>query len=325
MEQKVEEIKQSNNYQLQTIIDIHDDSVMNIIILKDLRFASSSCDKTIKIFNKDTYKIEINILEHKDYVAYIYQLKNEKLISSSSDNTIKIFKLFKNSYNIEQILTGHSKPVKKTIELINGDLVSCSWDKTIKIWNKNNNNLYTISFQFYEEREIHSVYEINDKEFFSISCNNDFEEEDDRAITFYKINNKEYDIVNIIENITISGFQSNAIKLNEKYFLISGKSKIYYIDIITHNINKIYELKKDSWISSLKLLNNGNLITGDTIGLMIFKIIDNNLELIFDINNTDDNIDTENYHVISSIQEDSNKNIIISSYAGKIKIFSKTK
>ena len=52
---------------------------------------------------------------------------------------------------------------------------------------------------------------------------------------------------------------------------------------------------------------------------MIFKIIDNNLELIVDLNNNDDN------QVISSIQEDLNNNIIISSYDGKIKIFSKTK
>ena len=324
MEQKVKELKQSNNYQLQTIINIHDDSVMNIIILKDLRLASSSCDKSIKIFNKDTYEIEINILEHKDYVAYLYQLKDEKLISSSSDNTIKIFKLFKNSYNIEQILKGHSKPVKKTIELINGDLVSCSWDKTIKIWNKNNkNNLYTISFKIDDKLEIYSIYEINDKEFFSISCT---EDDDDRTITFYKKNNNGYDIIGFIDNISISGFQSNSVKINDKYFLIGGKDKIYFINIITYKIDKICELKKELWIQSLYLLSNGNLITGNTIGLIIYKIIDNNLELIYDLKNDDDNDDEYNYNkLISSIQEDLNKNIIISSYTGKIKVFSKIK
>ena len=103
---KVEELKQSDkiDYQLQTTIKIHDDSIMNLIILKDSRFASSSCDKSIKIFNRISYKIEIKIVEHENYVAYIYQLKDERLISSSSDKTIKIFKLFKYTYNVEQIL-----------------------------------------------------------------------------------------------------------------------------------------------------------------------------------------------------------------------------
>ena len=45
-------------------------------------------------------------------------------------------------------------------------------------------------------------------------------------------NNNEKKIVNTIENVTISCFQSNAIKINEKYFFISEKCKIYYIDLI---------------------------------------------------------------------------------------------
>ena len=202
---------------------------MNLIILKDSRFASSSCDKSIKIFNRIKYKIEIKILEHENYVAYIYQLKDERLISSSSDKTIKIFKIFKYTYNVEQILKGHSGPVKKTIELINGNLISCSWDKTIKIWNKNNKNLYEISLQFFEEREIQSVCEINEKEFLSISANNDPNSEDnDRAISFYEIKNGEFDIINIIENVEISGFQSNSFKISEEYFIIGGKGKIFF-------------------------------------------------------------------------------------------------
>ena len=199
---------------------------MNFIILKDSRYASSSCDKTIKIFNEITYKIDIIILEHEDYVAYIYQLKDEKLISSSSDNTIRIFKLFKNTYNVEQILKGHSGPVKKTIELINGSLVSCSWDKTIKIWNKDYNNLYKINLQFKKGLYIHSVYEINDKELISTSSSNlSQEEEENRSISFYKIKNGEFDIVNIIDNLRIACYQSNIIKLNEKNIIIGGEKK----------------------------------------------------------------------------------------------------
>ena len=207
------------SYQFQTNIKIHDNSVMTFIILKDSRYASSSCDKSIKIFNKITYKIDITILEHKDYVAYIYQLKDERLVSSSSDNTIKIFKIFKNSYNVEQIIKGHSKPVKKTIELINGSLVSCSWDKTIKIWNKNKNNIYQENQKLEGNMEVDSVFEINDKEFCSISVNDNHDtHEINRAVVFYKIKNSKFDIIKIINKMIITTYSSNSVKINKKIF-----------------------------------------------------------------------------------------------------------
>ena len=320
----MDESKQSNNksYQLQTTIKIHDKSVMHFIILKDNRYASSSCDKSIKIFNKITYKIEIIILEHDDYVAYICQLKDGKLVSSSSDNTIKIFKLFKDSYNVEQILLGHSKPVKKTIELINGSLLSCSWDQKIFIWEKDNNNLYKISYQFVEMMEVCSVYEINDKEFISLSSN-DTNETKNRAISFYKIKNDKYDIVDVIDNLKISAFLSNIVIINDKYILAGGEKRIFFIDIITHSIKKIFELPQKLWAQSLYLLSNGNLIVGAEFNLFIFKIIDNNLEMISDISNIQKTNHIINYGVISTIKEDFNKNIIVSLHNGEIKVFSK--
>ena len=55
---------------------------------------------------------------------------------------------------------------------------------------------------------------------------------------------------------------------------------------------------------------------------MVFKIIDNNLELIFELENIQKNNNIIDYGVISSIREDLNKNIIISLYNGEIKVFS---
>ena len=105
-------------------------------------------------------------------------------------------------------------------------------------------------------------------------------------------------------------------------FLIGGLKKIYFIDIITHSINKIYELNKDLWAQSLCLLNNGYLMVGIELHLMIFKIIDNNLELILNLENIQNN-NINDYDVVSSVNEDLNKNIIISLYNGEIKVFSK--
>ena len=76
--------------------------------------------------------------------------------------------------------------------------------------------------------EIQNVFEINDKEFISLSVNGNNEEEN-RAISFYEIKNDEFDIVNIIDNLQISGFHSNTIKINEKYlFDWRVKKNLFY-------------------------------------------------------------------------------------------------
>jgi len=173
--------------------------------------------------------------------------------------------------------------------------------------------------------EVDSVFEINDKEFFSISVK-ETSEEMNMALLFYKIKNGKFKNIKIIDKMDICTFSSNSVKINEKYFLVGGKKKIYFIDLITYSINKIYELDKNVYAQSLYLLNDGNLIVGAACDLLIFKIKDNNLELIMDlkiIKNENEDEDENEDEVISSIKEDLNKNVIISFYNGKIKVLSK--
>ena len=307
-------------YKLQTKIKIHDDSVLFFIILKDSRYASSSCDNSIKIFNENTYKIDLIILEHIGYVCHLFQLKNEKLVSSSSDNTIKIFRLLKNSYNIEQILTKHSQPVKKTIELLNGYLASCSWDKTIKIWKKDKKNLYQKNQQFKESFEIHNIFEISDEKLVSVSIFRKEMVEKNKRMQFYIKGKGKFKRGKTISNIDICGFTSSIIKLNETNILIGGYKKIFMIDIINYSINKTYELDKPFFYQSLCLLSDGKIIVGAETDLVIFKIINNNFESIME------GKIQESYNdiAISSIREDLNKNnIIVALYNGEIKVLSK--
>ena len=72
--------------------------------------------------------------------------------------------------------------------------------------------------------KVDSVFEINDKEFFSISVK-ETSEEMNMALLFYKIKNGKFDLIKIINKMIITTYSSNSVKINEKYFLIGGEKK----------------------------------------------------------------------------------------------------
>ena len=309
------------DYQLKTIINIHNNhTITMLILLKDYRFASSSGDKSIKIFNRETYEIDIVIIKHTHYVSYINQLKDERLISASSDNTIKIFKLFKHYYRIEQIINKHTNRLRKTIELQNNYLVSCSWDKTIKIWVKNVKGLYKLKQEIIENNEIDSIFEINEKEIFSISY---LEEK----LIFYKLNKDKFIFNCSIDNTIFSGFPNNFAKINEKLFLIGGELSIYFINIYSHTIQYIYVfndyLNRINYFQTLYLSKDGFLFVGAETDIFQFKILENDLELIVHLKNIHDKNKDEGWKTISCIIEDINEDLITTSYDGTIKFWSK--
>ncbi len=308
------------NYQLKTTLNFHIDPVTCMIILKDLRYASSSTDNTIKIFNRETYEIEINITYHKNFVVYIIQINDGRLVSSSSDNTISIIRLLEKIYIIEQTLTNHISPVKKTIELNNGFLLSCSWDKTIKIWNKTNDNMYNLNQELIENDEIDSIFQINNNEIFSISHLG-------QKISFYQLQNNKLVFLSFIGNYSFSGFSNNFAKISENYFLIGGLLTLYFINIKTHQIQFIYNFdayfNEKNFFQNLFITKDNTLYVGCETDILQFKISDkeDNLELI----DYKKNIHEENnkgWRAISCIIEDNdNGDLITTSYDGTIKVW----
>ena len=97
---------------------MHDGFVFCLTQLSSGVLASSSRDKTIKLFQKNTYKI-IQILNcHKDSVRKIIELNNKKLVSCSWDNSLIIYIPCHNKYIKEyQIYTkGYCSSVIQTKE-----------------------------------------------------------------------------------------------------------------------------------------------------------------------------------------------------------------
>ncbi len=116
-------------------IKAHSDWIRCIRQLYEGLVASSSYDKTIKIWNIDLYFNRMKTLEgHTGYIYTILQLRNGLIISGSDDKTIKVWNPGQN-YACIHSLIAHDHAICSLIQLKSGFIVSTSWDKTMKIWN----------------------------------------------------------------------------------------------------------------------------------------------------------------------------------------------
>ena len=126
----VDKIKESK------IINEHTNGVTCIILLSDGRLASSSKDKTIKIYNiNNSYHCDMTLEGHTNSIYYICEIKTNKIVSCSQDLSIRIWSINESSYTCEHcIFQSHSYLPKQLIPLSEGRIASSSIDKFIKIW-----------------------------------------------------------------------------------------------------------------------------------------------------------------------------------------------
>ena len=104
-------IYDKNTYQPDLIIKEHSSNVLCIIQLSSSILASSSVDKTIKLFNINGKKYEVlqTLNYHNNYVYKIIETKNKALISCSHDSSIIFYLKDNNEYKKDyQISTNGS-------------------------------------------------------------------------------------------------------------------------------------------------------------------------------------------------------------------------
>ena len=251
-------IRKIQKYQLETLINIHDDYINCLLCLNDGRIASASFDTKINIYNKNLLTIDIQINEHLKSVTYITQLKNNNLVSCSEDKTINIIKIIFNKYVLIQTLLEHHWGINKIIELSNGqNLVSGSDDKTIIIWKKFDKMYYEKSHVLNgNEKWIDNLIEIKSSEILSTSSQNE-------TITIWDID--KHTKIHEIKNIKVSNSNQNLFLIKKYELIIGGKEYIYIMDVFTKKILKTY--KCDFTILCFLNLNNNKIfISGDNNG-----------------------------------------------------------
>ena len=107
------------------------------MLLKNGLLASSSCDRSIKLWNLTltTGLLVKTFLRHTDCVSYLVELKNGALASCSFDKRIILWNV--DSGQMINSLVGHYDRIRSITELDNGYLASASEDNLIKIWDYN--------------------------------------------------------------------------------------------------------------------------------------------------------------------------------------------
>lgn len=156
----------------------HVNYVRQIIQLNAQYIASSSADKTIKIWDLEANECIATLEGHTDEVGWLIRLSEQLIASCSDDETVKVWDVrtgicipssisnlpgawggivklnndtvaiafVDNSIQVWSLnsnhcvarLTGHTKFIQQVIKLDDHCIASCSEDKTIKIWNLDN-------------------------------------------------------------------------------------------------------------------------------------------------------------------------------------------
>ena len=286
------------NYQNITTLKYHIFSVNSLLILFDGRIASSSYDKTIKIYNKYTYILEIDIIENNDNILYLFQSKDNILISCSFQ-IINFFKINKNNYSLKQSITAHNNWIYKIIQLTNNQLVSCSDDGFIKFWEKKNESYININDYNLNDYIYNILLDTkNDNIIFTTTCLN---------VLSLKSN------ILSFKNIQCSEWNEALCLINQNILIIGGIKKIYIFNL--NNYILVNELDYVNDILSINKINDNVFLIGDSEGnLSKFEYEDYDLILINNINKAHNNY-------INSIVKYNNF-IITCSYDETIKFWS---
>ena len=117
----------------------HLSNVNDLVLMNSERnlLASSSDDRTIRIWELNTYTIKYVLNGHASYVYGLKQVSFDTLSSSSWDKTIKLWNT--TTGQLMRTLTNHTDRMYWSLDMLNDGLtlVSGSNDKTIKLWDWN--------------------------------------------------------------------------------------------------------------------------------------------------------------------------------------------
>jgi WD40 repeat protein len=96
--------------------------------------ASSSDDRTVRIWNFTTNTLKFILKGHTNGVFSLKQISADLLTSASADSTIKLWKITQGE--LVKNLEGHTGPIYFSLDSLNNGqhLVSGSGDRTIKVW-----------------------------------------------------------------------------------------------------------------------------------------------------------------------------------------------
>lgn len=116
-------------------LSYHDDVVTAVVVSPDGKhMASSSRDKTIKLWNTSTGNLQKTLVGHSDWVTtVVFSPDGKKIASSSSDNTVKLWDV--STGGLLKTLKGHYSFAMNVAFSPEGKHIAFgSYDNTVMVW-----------------------------------------------------------------------------------------------------------------------------------------------------------------------------------------------
>ena len=253
---------------IKTIYD-NKKEIMNLIVLHDGNFCTSSWDSSIKIFNSESYELLLKINEPKNNdVCYVAQLNDDSLILCS--NRIFKYRLLEEDkdYLLETILSGYNDYIIKVIELNDNSLVTCDWEYKIKVWKRIKSNDDNIQYELInsninEGEHLSSLYKLKNNEF--VSSSNAHLEKGNDVLRFYDNNYINYKTIN---NISCSELVDTLCQIDDQYLCVAlqkwSSNQIKGIAIINLLKKQIVNIIQGDSTTCIALINSYDkiIITG---------------------------------------------------------------
>ena len=164
--------------------------------------------------------------------------------------------------------------MNKINELNNRKLISCSDDFSVIIYSKDNNK-YTKDYKIATNGYCYCVIQTKENEI----CYDEFHTIDNHSICFYDLLGQH--VIKKINNLGLSGWNNSLNMISEDLLLITGKDKLYIINVNQYNFIRIINVPGSSFIVVSYILNKSIFLTADfNENIKQWRIEGNNLKLI---------------------------------------------
>ena len=248
--------------------NIHSKYITSVCFLKDGRIASSSSDKNVFIYNKNTFKIQIRIIEKKR-ICYMNINKDGILITCLRGIYLNLYEINGKNYKNIQTIKPYSLiidiigkfddsfSIQKFFELKNGDLAILVWGYAISFYKKKKKSKkysYLNQYKEKEEERITDLIELDNNQYIIALKYK-------KEIQFLDMNSKKI-TKSIAINISFSDSKNQMLLMNKNDLLVAGNKNIIIIDIIKKEIIKEIKLKIDGYFSSMYKLSYNIILAG---------------------------------------------------------------
>lgn len=248
-----------SNIELFKTINAHSQIVTAFLLLQDKRFASSSSDSTIKVYNTTSFSIDLNIIGHHSPIFYLSQLDNGLLVSSSEDRSARLWKITKTTYECIHIITDPNLgQVFQMIPISNNRMASFADDNIIKIW-RSEAPYNLIKMLKEDKRDVIQIYYFKKRDYLLSGAF--------LAFSIGLWNLKTYQCDTVFEDIQCF-FNNSIMEIDDRRIAIFSIQAIYIIDSIHFTIELVSINNEISSLLSVARLRTGELIFGCENGNM---------------------------------------------------------